>query len=1149
MLPISQVYRLILSVVLYCPDKSKAFTLPASTPMSSSSFSFLRSEFPTLFNYASQAESYAHPDPETSGNKLRIFLEKLIDHMFVDSGLSRPDRDNLYNRINLLDQDGLLPTQAFQIVDQIRRSGNRASHGSAHSTVAALHGLKRAFRLSKWFFETYSDSITPVHDLTFVDPVYEDPQALIAAYKSQYEEAVRELAEVKARKPQEATPPLPKPERRQRAERAANRIEWSEEETRELIDQQLRTAGWEADSPTLNYHTHKTLPERGRNMAIAEWPCGRRRADYALFIGLQLYAIVEAKRYGTDIYADLTQAKNYAYEVTVPSALNDLAAESGTPGGLGYRPSENILLADGAFPIQNPGAQSTSEERSYRAPFLFATNGRPYLRQLETKSGIWFLDARGFYNSSRVLTAWYSPQGLKDLYEQDLSEAEQKLSNLEYDYLQIGSGLDLRDYQVDAIREFEKALVNNPGRRRALITMATGTGKTRTAIGLAHRLIKTNRFRRILFLVDRRYLAEQAFDNFKENKVEGINTFAEIYEVKEITDQIPDVNTRLHFATVQSLVKRLFHQENDDDVLPVDTYDMIIVDEAHRGYNEDGELSEDELVFKDQNDYVSQYRRVLEYFDAFALGLTATPALHTSNIFGSAVFTYSYREAVLAGYLIDHETPINIETRLNQEGIIWSAGDRPTAYDPESNSIVELEALDDDLHIDVTGFNRLVITEPFNRVVAQYLAENLDPDSDEKTLIFAVRQSHAELIAKLLKEAFVESGLDLNDDAIMVITGKTDKVRKQIKRFRNERNPNIAITVDLLTTGVDIPRICNLVFVRRVGSRILYEQMVGRATRTCDEIGKEVFNIYDAVRLYESIQELTQMRPVVTRPNDTFEELAEELPNIPSDQGVRNQVSQLLAKMQRKQRGFSDQDLTDFRDRSEGRDPQQLADYLINTEDADLTEVVPRLAALWRWLDVQRAARSPILVSEHEDEFRGATPSFGIGRRPEDYLEAFSNYIRNNQNQIAAINIVCTKPRELDRASLKELLLQLEDQGFRARDLNAAHRATSNVDLAADMIAHIRSAALGSALIPHEQRVTTAMQKIRANGSWSRLQLNWLDKFEKQLIAEKILRPEDINRSPFKEDGGGFDRIDKAFKGNLANILESITAELYPETA
>lgn len=1126
--------------------------LSVNTPMSTSNFSFLRAEFPTLFRYASQAEAYAHPDPESSGNKLRIYLEKLIGVMFDDSGLPRPYQDSLYDRIKALDQDGLLPNQVRQIVDQLRRSGNRASHGNGNSTNAAIHSLKRAFRLAKWFYETYSNSLTPVHDLSFSEPEHEDLRAVIATYKAQFEEAAQKLAEVQARQNMMAAEPLPKFNRRQRAERAANRIEWSEEETRELIDQQLRTAGWEADTPNLNYLTKKTLPERGRNIAIAEWPCGRRRVDYALFVGLQLYGVIEAKRYGSDISADLTQAKNYALEISIPPVLTVLAAASGKPGDPDYRPAESVFLNTATSPLSPgdaySGALELSKERAYQVPFLFSTNGRPYLRQLETKSGIWFLDARGYYTTSRVLSSWYSPQGLKELYEQNLPEAAQKLTDLEYDYLQMKSGLNLRDYQVKAIREFEKLLNNEPERRRALLTMATGTGKTRTAIGLAHRLIKTNRFRRILFLVDRRYLAEQAFDNFKENKVEGINTFAEIYEVKEITDQIPDVNTRLHFATVQSLVKRLFHQENDEDILPVDTYDMIIVDEAHRGYNQDGELSEDELTFKDQNDYVSQYRRVLEYFDAFAIGLTATPALHTSEIFGSAVYTYSYREAVLKGWLIDHETPINIETQLNQEGITWSAGERPTAYDPESNSIVELEALDDDLHIDVTGFNRLVITEPFNRVVAQFLAENLDPDSEEKTLIFAVRQSHAELIARLLKEAFVESGLDLNDDAIMVITGKTDKVRKQIKRFRNERLPNIAITVDLLTTGVDIPKICNLVFVRRVGSRILYEQMVGRATRTCEEIGKEVFNIYDAVRLYESIQDLTQMRPVVTRPNDTFTDLAEEVPHIPSDQGVRNQVSQLLAKMQRKQRGFSDEDLTDFRDRSEGRTPQELADYLINSEDANLSEVIPQLTSLWRWLDEQRAARSPVLVSEHEDVFRGASPSFGVGRRPEDYLEAFNSYVRNNQNQIAALNIVCTKPRDLDRASLKALVLQLEDQGFRARDLDAAYRATTNVDLAADMIAYIRSAALGSAIIPHHQRVENAMQKIRANGTWSRAQLNWLDKFEKQILAETVLTAEDIEHPPFKESGG-FKRIDSIFKGNLAGVLDSITAELYAESA
>lgn len=1101
--------------------------------MPTSNFSFLRNEFPHLLEPIAKAEEYVHSDPQAGGIKLRIFLEQLVDVMYADSGLKLPLENTLYNRTKALESDGLLPGDVFQIVTQLRKAGNRATHGHVPTTPEIMHGLRRAFRLAKWFHETYAERVLAVNQLPFVAPVYEDPDAVIKTLRADYSELADQLEQAQSQLAAEAPPAaaFAQLDRRTRASRAAKRIEWSEEDTRELIDEQLRAAGWEVDTQQLNYKTNRTLPERGRMMAIAEWPCGRRWADYALFIGLELYGIVEAKKYGTDVYSDLTQAKHYAEEPSVPEELRQLAATTSAVDGT---------------PLPDPKPVLTGQWGDYRVPFVFSTNGRPYLRQLETKSGIWFLDARQRYGISRVLVDWYSPEGLQQLYEQNISESEQKLNELDYDYLQSESGLWLRDYQVEAIREFEKVLINEPERRRALLTMATGTGKTRTAIGLCHRLIKTDRFRRILFLVDRRVLAEQAFGNFEENRVENLNTFSDIYEVKDLTDKIPDVDTRLHFATVQSLVRRLFHGEEDGEVLPVDTYDMIIVDEAHRGYNEDGELSDDELLFKNEQDYVSQYRRVLDYFDAFALGLTATPALHTSNIFGSAVFTYSYRQAVLEGHLIDHETPTTIQTRLNQEGITWEVGDRPQAYDPETNSIQELEALEDELHIEVEGFNRLVMTENFNKTVVEFLADHLDPDSAEKTLIFTVRQSHAELVAKLLKEAFVNNGLQIHDDAIKVITGKTDKVRQEIKKFRNEAYPNIAITVDLLTTGVDVPRICNLVFIRRVGSRILYEQMVGRATRTCDEIGKEVFYIYDAVRLYESIGELTQMRPVVTRPNETFTQLAEEFPAIPTEQAARTQVQQLLAKMQRKQRGFSDADAVAFRERSEGRSPQQLAEYLLNAEDGDLGEIVPKLASLWRWLDTQRAARGPMLVSDHEDELLGATAAFGAGQGPADYLESFRSFVENNQNKIAALNVICTRPRDLDRASLKSLQLALEDAGFRERDLNAANKATTDQAIAADIIAHIRSAALGSALISHETRVANAMKKIREGRTFNKNQENWLARFEKQLLAEKVLRREDLDKAPFSEFGG-FERLDKAFKGELGSIIEGLNAGMYLE--
>ena len=158
------------------------------------------------------------------------------------------------------------------------------------------------------------------------------------------------------------------------------------------------------------------------------------------------------------------------------------------------------------------------------------------------------------------------------------------------------------------------------------------------------------------------------------------------------------------------------------------------------------------MIFKNQKDYVSNYRKVLDYFDAHTIGMTATPALHTIEIFGKPIFTYTYREAVIDGFLIDHDPPHIIKTKLSSEGIVWKKGEKPLAFDTESNKVVELDELEDELKIEVEGFNKLVITENFNRTVCQQLVKNLDPDGDEKTLIFAARDDHADLVVQILKE-------------------------------------------------------------------------------------------------------------------------------------------------------------------------------------------------------------------------------------------------------------------------------------------------------------------------------------------------------------------------------------------------------------
>jgi type I restriction enzyme, R subunit len=252
--------------------------------------------------------------------------------------------------------------------------------------------------------------------------------------------------------------------------------------------------------------------------------------------------------------------------------------------------------------------------------------------------------------------------------KQNLDEAYAKLKVEPMPYIE-------RDYQKSAILAVEKGL--EAGKQELLVAMATGTGKTRTCIGLCYRLLKTKRFRRVLFLVDRNALGKQTADAFKDLRLENLQTFTDIFDVKELADLKPERETKLQIATIQAMVKRVLGPFDDEasapDIPPVDQYDCIVVDECHRGYLLDRELSDREFLFRDEDDYISKYRRVLDHFDAVKIGLTATPALHTREIFGAPIFSYSYREAVVDGFLVDHEPPIRIVTKLAQDGIHYSA--------------------------------------------------------------------------------------------------------------------------------------------------------------------------------------------------------------------------------------------------------------------------------------------------------------------------------------------------------------------------------------------------------------------------------------------------------------------------------------------
>ncbi len=1068
----------------------------------SSSFSFLKSDYPELFAVCEIAEKLIYIDPSSTLSKARLFSEKTSTIIWEFEKMGELHGTQV-DRINQLYYKNAIPEIVKGLLHTIRKSGNKASHDGTGSKAEAQFILKKCFQLAKWFFETYNNDYIELTAYTLPEQSDNNIEELTRQLEFLSKQVVDYQAKIRDLNQNKQTTDA----RKRRSETIAKNLELNEKDTRLLlIDPKLREAGWECDTENLNYKTHKTLPEKGRMMAISEWPCNGKWADYALFVGKTLYGIVEAKKYASDISTDLRQSKIYA---------------------------ENIQEQDD-IDILNTW-------NKYKVPFLFSTNGRDYLEQLETKSGIWFLDIRNNRNRASAKKGWFSPQGLVELYKKDIDAVNERLEQSDYDYLQEKSGLSLRDYQIDAIKAIENKIINRPESPRALLVMATGTGKTRTIIGLTYRLIKADRFRRILFLTDRRLLASQAIGNYKDHKIERLNAFGDVYQFEELKTKKPDSESRLHFATVQSMVSRLFNSEAD--ALPIDTYDCIIIDEAHRGYNLDREIDDADIHFKDQDDYVSQYKRVIEYFDAFIVGLTATPALHTTQIFGKPVFSYSYRQAVLAGFLSDHEPPHRIKTRLSEEGILWKKGERPKVFNPETNTIEELAELEDDLLIEIEQFNKLVLTESFNRTVCKELVKHLDPESDEKTLIFAVRDSHADGIVKILKEEFAEIGMDVLQNAIQKITGSVYDPEQLTKEFKNEKYPNIAVTVDLLTTGIDVPKICNLVFLRRVGSRILYEQMIGRATRKCDEIGKEAFNIYDAVRVHEALGGYTQMTSV-TKPSTSFIQLIDELDHIDTEERTKTQLEQIIAKLQRKKRKIEEHSLDEFMYASKGLSPEDFIEKLQNLKASEVKQIVQNYGSLWQYLDTKIYIPKHQLVSDHEDTFYGIERDYGNVSRPEDYIENFKKFIEENRNKIAALQVICNRPQSLDRASLKELQLLLDQEGYNARTLYAAWKNAKNEDIAADIISYIRTLALDVHLVSHKDRIDKAFESVYNMKAWNKIQQKWLARFHAQLIAETVLSKEDLDNEPFKE-AGGYKRIDKIFENELETVIQTINDNLY----
>ena len=580
----------------------------------------------------------------------------------------------------------------------------------------------------------------------------------------------------------------------------------SEKQTRRRrIDPKLKAAGWtvvdfDPARPVANYAKH----------AIAEYETENGPADYALVANGQLLGVIEAKKLTLGPRGVLTQAERYS------------------KGAIG-----------GSFNFDG-----------FRAPFLYSTNGEV----------IYFHDVRDQLNVSRKVAKFHSPDALRELLSRDFNRACEWFSAIPNNHAR------LRPYQIAANDAVESAISQH--KRQMLLAMATGTGKTFTTVNQCYRLLKSDAAKRILFLVDRRALAAQAVRAFAAFDPEPNQKFDKLYEVysnrfqkedfgeedafdnkvlpKEYLLEPQAKHTFVYVCTIQRMAvsilgrQAVFTEDGDDideDVeqlpIPIHAFDVIIADECHRGYT-----SAEQSV----------WRAVLDHFDAVRIGLTATPASHTTSYFKEVVYRYPYEQAIRDGHLVDWDL-ITIKSNVRINGVFLKEGETIENIDPISG-LARLDSLEDERTFETTEVERRVTSPDSNRKILLELKKYADEHEQRygrfpKTLIFAANDlphtSHADELTTLAVEIFGRG-----ESFVQKITGRVDRPLQQIREFRNRPNPGIAITVDLLSTGVDIPDLECIVFLRPVQSRILFEQMLGRGTRKGDKFPvKSHFTVFD----------------------------------------------------------------------------------------------------------------------------------------------------------------------------------------------------------------------------------------------------------------------------------------------------------------
>jgi type I restriction enzyme R subunit len=879
-----------------------------------------------------------------------------------------------------------------------------------------------------------------------------------------------------------------------------------------IIDGKLRAAGWEI-VPLKKAKDLSLYP----NAAIEEFPTANGPADYALCRNGRILGVVEAKKLSLGPQNVLLQAERYSKGISQP--------------GVGAGP--------------------------FGVPFLYSTNGEV----------IWHHDVRSPLNTSRELAAFHTPTALDEFLGADFDANIEKLRHIPNDSPR------LRAYQRDANTGIESAIAAR--RRRMLVAMATGTGKTFAIVNEIYRLMKSGVARRVLFLVDRRALAAQAVRAFTSFEAEPGLKFDKIYEVYSQRFQREDFGEEekfdprvladhylmnpkpgaafVYISTIQRTTINLFGREAAQAVaerleegdeadaeqipIPIHAFDLIVADECHRGYT---------------SSQTAIWRRALDHFDAIKIGLTATPAAHTTSLFQEVVARYEYETAVAEGHLVNYDVvSILSEVRLN--GIFLNEGQEIKTVNADTGA-KKLDFLEDERQFDTAAIERDITSPDSNRrILEEIKTYALEHEQQHgrfpKTLIFAVNDlphtSHADQLVNLARDIFGRG-----DSFVRKITGSAsvDRPLQAIREFRNRPTPGIVVTVDMLTTGVDIPDLEYIVFLRPVKSRILFTQMMGRGTRKGEKYPDKshfvVFDCFDGTLLayFRNTTDIAEDPP--TGPTRSIPEIVADI-WANRDRAYNTRV--LVKRLQRIDKEMSGKAREDFAAFIPDGDMAAFARDLPRRIQQDFTPAMALLrntAFQELLINYQRRQRVFIVSEATEDTVtsewlvRGAD---GREYKPADYLAAFSEFVHTHENDIDAIAVLLKRPRNWTPGALHELRQKLSaaPQRFTLDNLQKAH-AIRDRKAMADIISMVKHAAgQQPELLTAAERVDKAFTRLTAGREFTTEQEQWLTRIRTHMQENLSLDRED-----FFNRYGGWGRASKVFGPDLNDLIIQINQEV-----